>query len=208
MSHWLHPPVPLRLTAFLPYHVLQITPINSNYTQLCLGTPSPLVHRKRPEHSSECTPSALGMQIPSEIMWPSCDNHATMHHLGHLIGRPPSWWTWDLRVPTLFIFNLFPSYCMLILLWLLCSGYTCKPKSLNYNIRICHHFWARSTTLITSSSLLQQKVSKIKNIFQGIYWIFLTCTNLEVKFLCWCFIFESRWRSFGLEWLHNQHYEI
>ena len=99
------------------------TSIGSDHTQLCLGTPSPLVHRQRPEHSSECTPLALGMQIPSEITWTSHDNHATTCHPGHLVGRPPSQWMWDLRVPTLFLSNL--SYCMLILHWLLYSGYTC-----------------------------------------------------------------------------------
>src|SRR5882724_12465749 len=40
-----------------------------------------------PEHSSECTPSALGMQTPSEIMWTSPDNCTTMCHPHHLIGR-------------------------------------------------------------------------------------------------------------------------
>src|SRR5882724_5768002 len=54
---------------------------------------------------------SLGMWRPSEVMWPSHDDHATMCHLSHLIGRPPSWWIWDLRVPTLFLFHLFPSYC-------------------------------------------------------------------------------------------------
>jgi len=61
---------------------------------------------------------------PPKVMWPSCDNHATMPHLhpltaGHLASRPGP------EVPTLFLFNLFPTYCMLILLWLLCSGYIC-----------------------------------------------------------------------------------
>src|SRR5882724_5011821 len=51
--------------------------------------------------------------LPSEIMWSTCDNHATMHHL---ISRPSSQWTWDLRVPTLFLSNLFSSYGMLMLL--------------------------------------------------------------------------------------------
>src|SRR5882724_7184991 len=58
------------------------------------------------------------------VTWPSHDNHATMYHPCHLFGRPPSLWTWDLRVPTLFLSNLFLSHCMLILLCLLHSGPT------------------------------------------------------------------------------------
>ena len=69
-----------------------------------------------PEPWSECTPTALGTWIPPEITWPACDNHTTMRHSCHLISRPPSRRTWDLRVPTLFPFNLFLSYCMLMLL--------------------------------------------------------------------------------------------
>src|SRR5882724_9955313 len=38
-------------------------------------------------------------------MWTSHDDHTTSHHLHHLISRPLSQWTWDLRVPTLFIFQ-------------------------------------------------------------------------------------------------------
>src|SRR5467141_3387419 len=34
-------------------------------------------------------------------MWSSRDNHATMHHEGCLVGRPPRRQTWALRVPTL-----------------------------------------------------------------------------------------------------------
>src|SRR5882724_6034924 len=45
------------------------------------------------------------MLTPSEITWPSHDNCATTCHPCHLIGRPPSWLTWDLRVPTLFFFQ-------------------------------------------------------------------------------------------------------
>src|SRR5882724_7842276 len=70
-------------------------------------------------------PLGSGTQTLPEIMWPSCDNHATMCHPGHLVGRPPSQWTWDLRVPTLFLLHLFPYYCVLILLSLLCSGCMC-----------------------------------------------------------------------------------
>src|SRR5882724_11380057 len=82
--------------------------------------PLPLHLGLVPRHSSDNNPSASGMQTPSGITWPSCDDHATTCHLCHLIGRPPSWQTWDLRVPTLFSSNLFLSYCIPILLWLLC----------------------------------------------------------------------------------------
>src|SRR5882724_5290349 len=67
-----------------------------------------------PRHLSDHNPSDSGMQTPSEIMWTSCGNCTTMRHLCHLISRPLSWKAWVLRVPTLFIFNLFLSYCMLI----------------------------------------------------------------------------------------------
>jgi len=77
-------------------------------------------------------PHGLRVQWPSKITWPSHDNHATMHHPCHLVSRPLSWWTWDLRVPTLFIFNLFLSYCVLIPLWLLHSAHmhTCSHSQL------------------------------------------------------------------------------
>src|SRR5882724_3417146 len=38
-------------------------------------------------------------------MWSSCDNYGTMCHPHHLISQSLSQWTWDLRVPTLFIFQ-------------------------------------------------------------------------------------------------------
>src|SRR5882724_8736632 len=58
-------------------------------------------------------------------MWSSCDNHTTMHHPCHLVSQPSSWRPWDLRVPTLFSCDLFLSYCVLMLLWLLCSAHMC-----------------------------------------------------------------------------------
>src|SRR5882724_2676753 len=68
-------------------------------------------------------PWPWGTWLPSEITWSSCDDHATTCHL---IGRLLSWKTWDLRVPTLFSFNLFLSYSMLMLLN--CSAVsTCIP---------------------------------------------------------------------------------
>src|SRR5882724_7213574 len=62
---------------------------------------------------SDSSPSASGIQIPSGIMWTAHDNHATMRHPHHLVGWSLSWRTWFLRVPTLFSFNLFLSYCVL-----------------------------------------------------------------------------------------------
>src|SRR5882724_682217 len=72
--------------------------------------------KSQPKPWSERTPTALGTWIPPEIMWPAHDNHTTMCHSCHLVSRPPSQRTWDLRVPTLFPFNLFLSYCVLMLL--------------------------------------------------------------------------------------------
>src|SRR5882724_2814362 len=78
--------------------------------------------------SQNAPPQLWGTWPPSEIMWSSCDNHTTMCHL---ISSPTSWQTWDLRVPTLFLSNLFSSYGMLMLLN--CSAVpTCIPV-LNLN---------------------------------------------------------------------------
>src|SRR5882724_5143220 len=68
--------------------------------------------------------------MPYKATWPSCGDHATMCYPCHLVTRLLGQWTWDLRVPTLFLFHLFSSYCMVMLLLLLCSGYTCA----------CSHF--------------------------------------------------------------------
>src|SRR5882724_11388023 len=96
--------------------------IGSNHAQ-----PDPLVllpfHSMLwPELWSDSNPSASGMETPAGITWMGRDDCATMRHLRHLVSRPLSQWTWDLRVPTLFSFNLFLSYYMLILVQLLCSG--------------------------------------------------------------------------------------
>src|SRR5882724_12998696 len=56
-----------------------------------------------------------GMQQLSTITWSSHDDRATTHHPRCLVGKPTSQQSWDLGVPTLFLFNLFPSYCMLML---------------------------------------------------------------------------------------------
>src|SRR5882724_7617292 len=72
------------------------------------------------------------MEWPSKIMWASHDEHATTCHPCHLVGRPPSWRPWDLRVPTLFSCDLFLYHCTLMLLWLLCSAHmrTCSHSRL------------------------------------------------------------------------------
>src|SRR5882672_12889462 len=59
--------------------------------------------------SPNCGQNAHRTMIPimdrpwalSSVMWPSCDNPATMHHEGCLVGHPPGWNTWVLGVPTL-----------------------------------------------------------------------------------------------------------
>src|SRR5882724_10376080 len=68
------------------------------------------------------------MALGSEIMWSSHDNCATMCHL---IGRPSSWQTWDPRVPTLFLSNLFSSNGILMLLN--CSAVSACVPVLNPN---------------------------------------------------------------------------
>jgi len=79
-------------------------------------------------------PTALGMWTP-----PRSHGHHVMSGQPHITCAPhrqgpPSWQTWDLRVPILLPFNLFLSYFMLMLLWLLqvasaslCSFPTWKP---------------------------------------------------------------------------------
>src|SRR5882724_8617239 len=58
----------------------------------------------QPELWSDSSPSASGMQIPSGITWMAHENCTTTCHPCHLISRPLSQFTWDLRVPTLFSF--------------------------------------------------------------------------------------------------------
>jgi len=77
---------------------------------------------------------------------PSHDNHTTMHHPCCLVSRPPSWQTWNLRVPTLFSFNLFLSYCMLMLLWLLCMV-LCISMLIPDSEANCMHLCALFTSL-------------------------------------------------------------
>src|SRR5882724_9628647 len=102
------------------------------------------------------------MWRPSEVTWPSHDGHTTMHHPCHPIGRPVSLWTWDLRVPTLFIFTLFLSHCVLMLLCLLCSGptHTCSHSQLRgqlyaslYPVHIPIPFTSMWTAAIVTDTL-------------------------------------------------------
>src|SRR5882724_11127710 len=46
--------------------------------------------KSQPKPWSERTPTALGIWIPPEIMWPACDDHTTTRHSHHLISRQPS----------------------------------------------------------------------------------------------------------------------
>jgi len=90
-----------------------------NQSWPCMTMPHgpPLLYpRLWPEPWSECTPMAQGIWAPSKVTWPSHDDYTTMCHPGHLISRPPSQQSWDLRVPTLIPFDLFLSYYMLMLL--------------------------------------------------------------------------------------------
>src|SRR5882724_5677220 len=75
-----------------------------------------LSHSKLPSKPQSAQPYITsGMQRLSKITWSSRDNRATMCHPRHLVGRPPSRQSWNLGVPTLFLFNLFLSYCILML---------------------------------------------------------------------------------------------
>src|SRR5882724_12219119 len=61
-------------------------------------------HQALPLKPSRNTPPwPWGTWLPSEVMWSSCDDCTTTCHL---ISRLLSQQTWDLRVPTLFSFNL------------------------------------------------------------------------------------------------------
>ena len=90
-------------------------------------------YSESPSHNAP--PQPWGTWSPSEITWSSCDDHTTMCHL---IGRPSSQQTWDLRVPTLFSSNLFLSYCVLMLL--ICSTVSAGIPGLDPNLEAnCMH---------------------------------------------------------------------
>jgi len=71
------------------------------------------------------SPHSLRLWRPSKVMGPSCDNCTSICHPGYLVSGPLSWQTWDLRVSTLFLCYLSSSYCVLMILWLLCSCCVC-----------------------------------------------------------------------------------
>src|SRR5882724_1084678 len=103
-------PTPLR-----PSPTCSVSRIGPDHTRLNPLDLIPL-HPKSPSEPQLVQPHIpSGMQQLSTITWSSCDDHATTCHPHHLVGRPPSQQFWDLGVPTLFLFNLFLSYCMLIL---------------------------------------------------------------------------------------------
>src|SRR5882724_1073393 len=86
--------------------------------------PHPVASQSMARTPVRTAPHNLRDVVAFQITWSSCDDHTTTCHLHPLVGRSLSWWTWDLKVPTLFLFNLFLSYCMLMLLCLLHSGPT------------------------------------------------------------------------------------
>src|SRR5882724_9818757 len=73
-----------------------------------------------PKPWSECTPTALGMWIPPEITWPARDNHATTCHSCHLVGRPPSRRTWDMRLASASLCS-FPTWSLFVCTPVSCS---------------------------------------------------------------------------------------
>src|SRR5882724_7427014 len=92
-------------------------------------------------------------------MWASCDDCTIMHHLCHLVGQSLSLWTWDLRVPTLFIFQyisiILPAntslvalqcsyaYLFSILTWrpIVCTPVPCShPHPLHPHVDSCHSY--------------------------------------------------------------------
>src|SRR5882724_4249268 len=90
----LHVIIPPHRTLLRPPHWLApTTPDPAPWTPLCrVECPH--------EIPSQNTPQRPWVTwLPPKITWASCDDHIIMHHL---IGKPLSWKTWDLRVPTLF----------------------------------------------------------------------------------------------------------
>src|SRR5882724_5865481 len=109
---------PISITSPTPLRTSQtcsVSRIGPDHTQL---NPLDLIpwHPKSPSEPQLAQPHIPSrMQQLSMTMWSSRDDCATMRHPRCLIGKPTSWQSWDLGVPTLFLFNLFPSYCMLML---------------------------------------------------------------------------------------------
>ena len=102
-------------------------PMTPHWLALTTPDPTPWTSLYGIEYPHE-TPSWNAPQWPQatwpllKIMWASRDDHVTTCHcIGRsLIQRP-----WDLRVPTLFFFDLFLSYGVLMLFWLLRSAHMC-----------------------------------------------------------------------------------
>src|SRR5882724_13376686 len=92
-------PTPLRTSPTCS--VSRIGPDRTQLNPLDL-IPSHLKSPSEPQSAQPHIPSR--MQQLSTITWSSCDDRATTRHPHHLIGRPTSWQSWDLGVPTLFLF--------------------------------------------------------------------------------------------------------
>src|SRR5882724_5384436 len=111
--HMISPPH----TAFLqpPHQSAPTTPDPTPWTSLyCIEYP-----QETPSHNAPQQPWATWPLL--KTTWASRDDHITRCHR---ISRLLSQWPWDLRVPTLFSFNLFLSYGVLMLFWLLHSACT------------------------------------------------------------------------------------
>src|SRR5882724_6902397 len=93
-----------------PLHTTFLPP--PHRSALTTPDPTPWTSLYRIEYSHE-NPSRNTPQWPRatwpllKITWASRDDHITMCHL---TSRSLSRWPWDLRVPTLFFFDLFLSY--------------------------------------------------------------------------------------------------
>src|SRR5882672_461703 len=72
-------------------------------------------------------------------MWPSCDNHTTTCHTGHLISCSPHWPTFVLRVPTLV--SGYSGFICFIDVPFQASGPLdpCCPSPPNWRLDVCFH---------------------------------------------------------------------
>src|SRR5882724_4176534 len=93
-SHGLHMIIPLHRMLLQPPHwSAPTTPDSAPWTPLCcVECPHEIPSQNTPQRPWVAWP-------PPEITWASCDDCIITHHL---VSKPLSWWTWDLRVPTLF----------------------------------------------------------------------------------------------------------
>src|SRR5467141_235874 len=84
-----------------PHRANHMAPIMTDNTQLSLVTcPSSIPSSSR-NPSRITIPRFQGLLMLDPVTWSAHDNRATMHHGGHLVGHPPCWQMWALRVPTL-----------------------------------------------------------------------------------------------------------